>query len=105
MVYELWTKEVKTGKKIQLSGTFKTKSAGMKHVNRAESNKTNYVVGRGRGFPTKKEAVAWKKQALKNPPFGVTREQYDKGLPIHHKPALTKLFLKKKSEKKKKYWK
>jgi len=98
-MFELWTKNVKTKKTYQLSGTFRTKKLGMKLIKRLEENKTNWVVGKGRGFRTKQEAISWTKRALKHPPLGLTKGQYKKALKLRHKPATTKLFLKKKKVK------
>lgn len=101
MVYELWTRNNKTKQIYQLSGEYKTKQKGQKVVNTLKSKQTNYIIGQGRGFSTKEEAIKWKKNALKNPPLGLTKKEYNKKLTIKHKPSLTTPFLRKR----KKFWK
>lgn len=72
---------ISNGKKHPLSYNFKSKAEADKVAKEKNKNRIKFVIG-GRGFKNKKEALAWKAQALKHPPLQQTREEYEKVLKI-----------------------
>lgn len=64
------------GKSNPLSYNFNSKSRAINQV-RIQNDRINRFRIGGRGFKSQKEAFAWKLSALKHPPLGYTKEQYN----------------------------
>jgi len=94
--YELWSKNLGTGKSTQLNAEFRSKQSGLKTIKAMNKRKTKYVIS-GRGFRTRSEAVKWRNNRIKHPPIGSSSEGMRRVLIIKQKPKIeqTKLFLKK----------